>query len=306
MTTDELTGKQENDSILQSVKVRSKTVNGILILGIVLGFLTVIMIVCGVAYQYFPVIETYEIKTSKIKTSQRIVLLTDLHGCMYGEKNGKLLQMIREQNPDYVCVAGDMTVKNGLHMEEVADLLKQLSEQFPVYYAPGNHEIRMPEYEVYKSMLQQNQIQYLENISISIGGNVMIYGLDLPEYWYHKCWQKRDMKREVLEELMGECRGECFSILLAHNPEYFPVYAAWGADLTLSGHVHGGIMRLPKFGGVISPSLRLFPKYDAGQYEEKEHWMVLSRGLGLHHIKLRFFNRPEISVINLSCQEAEK
>ena len=73
-----------------------------------------------------------------------------------------------------------------------------------------------------------------------------------------------------------------------------------------SGHVHGGIMRLPKLGGVISPSLRLFPKYDAGQFEENGHKMVLSRGLGLHHIKLRFFNRPEISVINLSCQKAEK
>ena len=151
-------------------------------------------------------------------------------------------------------------------MEEIADLLKVLRKQCPVYYAPGNHEIRMPEYETYKSMLQQRHVQYLENDSIVIGGNVIIYGLDLPEYWYHKCWQKRDMKQEVLEELMGECREDCFSILLAHNPEYFPSYAKWGADLTLSGHVHGGIMRLPKLGGVISPSLRLFPQYDAGQF----------------------------------------
>lgn len=280
--------------------------NGILILGLVLCVLAVLMIVCGVAYQYFPVIETYEIASSKIKVSQKIILLTDLHGCTHGKQNGKLVRMIREQNPDYVCIAGDMTVKNGFYMEEIADLLKVLRKQCPVYYAPGNHEIRMPEYETYKSMLQQSHVQYLENDSIVIGGNVIIYGLDLPEYWYHKCWQKRDMKQEVLEELMGECREDCFSILLAHNPEYFPSYAKWGADLTLSGHVHGGIMRLPKLGGVISPSLRLFPQYDAGQFEENGHKMVLSRGLGLHHIKLRFFNRPEISIINLACQETEK
>lgn len=280
--------------------------NGILILGLVLCVLAVLMIVCGVAYQYFPVIETYEIASSKIKVSQKIILLTDLHGCTHGKQNGKLVRMIREQNPDYVCIAGDMTVKNGFYMEEIADLLKVLRKQCPVYYAPGNHEIRMPEYETYKSMLQQSHVQYLENDSIVIGGNVIIYGLDLPEYWYHKCWQKRDMKQEVLEELMGECREDCFSILLAHNPEYFPSYAKWGADLTLSGHVHGGIMRLPKLGGVISPNLRLFPQYDAGQFEENGHKMVLSRGLGLHHIKLRFFNRPEISVINLACQETEK
>ena len=280
--------------------------DGVFILGVVLCVLTLLLMTCGVAYQYFPVVEIYDIASAKVKTSQKIVLLTDLHGCMHGKKNGELLQMIREQSPDYVCIAGDMTVKNGFHMEETVEFVKQLRRQFPVYYAPGNHEIRMPEYEMYKSMLKQLQVLYLENNSIAIGGNVMIYGLDLPEYWYHKCWQKRRMQQEDLENLLGECREEYFSVLIAHNPEYFPEYANWGADLTLSGHIHGGIMRLPKLGGVISPSLRLFPKYDAGRYERDGHHMVLSRGLGLHHIKLRPFNRPEISVINLSCQEAEK
>ena len=280
--------------------------NGILMLGVVLCVLALTLLICGVVYPHFPVVETYQISSPKLQTSHRFVLLTDLHGCISGKKNEKLLRMIREQKPDYVCIAGDMTVKNGLYMDRAIDLMKQLRVQFPVLYAPGNHEIRMPEYERYKSMLEQLQVQYLENNNISIDGNVIIYGLDLPEYWYHKCWQKRKMQQEVLEELLGECRTDSFSVLLAHNPEYFPWYAKWGADLTLSGHVHGGIMRLPKLGGVISPSLRLFPKYDAGQFEENGHKMVLSRGLGLHHIKLRFFNRPEISVINLSCQKAEK
>ena len=67
----------------------------------------------------------------------------------------------------------------------------------------------------------------------------------------------------------------------------------------LSGHVHGGIARLPWIGGVISPSLRLFPKYDAGKFREQNGTMILSRGLGTHHIRLRFFNIPEISVIVL-------
>ena len=133
-----------------------------------------------------------------------------------------------------------------------------------------------------------------------------IYGLDLPEYWYHKFWEKRDFSKEEVEKLLGSPKKDTFSILIAHNPEYFPYYAAWGADLTVSGHIHGGIMRLPRIGGVISPSLRLFPKYDSGEFEENEKKMILSRGMGLHHVKLRFFNRPEISVIKITCQDKSK
>ena len=114
------------------------------------------------------------------------------------------------------------------------------------------------------------------------------------------------MTKEEVEKLLGSPKKDTFSILIAHNPEYFPYYAAWGADLTVSGHIHGGIMRLPWIGGVISPSLRLFPKYDSGEFEENGKKMILSRGMGLHHIKLRFFNRPEISVIKITCQDKSK
>lgn len=306
MTADQLTEKLENGSILQSVGREARDMNGMAILVIALCMVVLLVIACGVAYPFFPIVETYRIVSPKLNTSQRIVLLTDLHGCTHGKKNKKLLRMIREQEPDSICIAGDMTVKNGSYTDEVLALMQQLAKEFPVYYAPGNHEIRMPEYERYRTVLNEFHVHYLENQCIGPGGNVMIYGLDLPEYWYHKFWQKRELHSEDLENLLGNCRDECFSILLAHNPEYFPEYAKWGADLILSGHIHGGIMRLPILGGVISPSLRLFPTYDAGQFEEGGHQMIVSRGLGLHHIKLRFFNRPEISVINLTCQEGEK
>ena len=121
----------------------------------------------------------------------------------------------------------------------------------------------------------------------------------MPEFWYHKFWRKRRLKPGQLSKLMDMPGDPAFPILLAHNPEYFPQYAAWGARLVLSGHIHGGIARLPFLGGVISPSLRLFPVYDAGLFQEGKCRMVLTRGLGLHHIKLRFFNRPELSVIDM-------
>ena len=107
------------------------------------------------------------------------------------------------------------------------------------------------------------------------------------------------MSSEYLDGLIGKAEEESYQILLAHNPEYFETYADWGADLTLSGHVHGGIMRLPVLGGVISPKLVLFPKYDGGHFIRKDAHMVLSRGLGMHTIPIRIFNPAELVLIHL-------
>lgn len=276
--------------------------------------LTVIMILLGIAVlllldgileNYFPTTREYHIQSEKIKEDKTALLLTDLHACCRGHKKDKYVQIIQRQNPDILLIAGDMTVKNGNHTESVTAFLKEIVSVAPIYYAPGNHEIRMPEYEVYQQNLKQMGIKYLKNETVSCS-EIDIYGLDLPEYWYHKVWQKREFSKEEVEKLLGSVKKDKFSILLAHNPEYFQSYAKWGADLTVSGHIHGGIMRLPWLGGVISPSLRLFPKYDSGEFEENGKKMILSRGMGLHHIKLRFFNRPEISVIKITCQDKSK
>lgn len=260
----------------------------------------------GVWENYFPTKEQYRIVSDKIEKGTTFILLTDLHGCSHGRKNEKLLREIYEVKPDFICITGDMVVKNGKHTEDVVMLLKKLAGDYPVYYSPGNHEIRMPDYEKYREDIRAAGVVYLENESTDAGMGIRVAGLDLPEYWYHKVWQRRRLERAELARLLGECREDCFTVLLAHNPEYFRKYAGWGADLTLSGHLHGGIARLPLLGGVLSPSLRLFPTYDAGEFEWEGRRMIVSRGLGLHHIKLRFFNRPEISVINLTCHSNEK
>ena len=105
---------------------------------------------------------------------------------------------------------------------------------------------------------------------------------------------------DQLKDELGNCEEDgAYHILLAHNPVYFKQYAAWGADLTLSGHLHGGIIRLPLIGGVITPQAKLFPRYSAGKYEIGEKWMIVSRGLGTHTIPIRFNNKPELSVIHL-------
>ena len=107
------------------------------------------------------------------------------------------------------------------------------------------------------------------------------------------------MPAEYLTKILGEPRADACQILIAHNPLYFEEYAAWGADVVVSGHVHGGIMRLPLLGGVLSPNLSLFPKYDGGRFELGKSSLLLSRGLGTHTVPLRIFNPGELVVVEI-------
>lgn len=237
-----------------------------------------------------------------------MVVLADLHNKQYGKDNHLLAQAVMQQNPDMICVAGDMlTAKPRKKFTAAISLLKQLSEKYPVYYANGNHEQRLhlhPEvfgdmYERYIKELEQIGIKPLQNVNIKWKeNNVRIYGLELPRPFF-KRFETYPMEETYLKELLGQAQAEEFCILLAHNPDYFPQYAAWGADLCLSGHVHGGLMRVPFLGGFIAPSWKLFPKYDGGEFQEGESRMILSRGLGTHTLPVRILNPGELVVIDV-------
>ncbi len=246
-------------------------------------------------------VEYYSIVSAAVSRDVRIVLLADLHGNQFGRDNQKLVQRIHECEPDFICVAGDLTVKDGKHTARMLSLLERLSDSYEIYYSPGNHEIRMPDYPEYVAKIKAMGIHYLANESAVRQDGCIMTGLDLPMYWYRNRWRKRNrpLRPKRVRRYVKKRPDRGFHILLAHNPEFFDAYAGWGADLTLSGHVHGGIMRLPVLGGVIAPSLRLFPKYDAGEFRLNNSEMIVSRGLGTHHIKLRFFNPPELSLIEV-------
>lgn len=239
----------------------------------------------------------YNICFSDIDIDKKIVFLSDLHCNSFGKNNKKLIKCIEGISPDFICISGDLSLKNGKKTDVAISLLGTLSKKYTIFYSPGNHEIKMPNYSEYKQSIRALGINYLENEAF-VYENIKIYGLDILLEHYHKFWIKSDFNDKSMENYLGK-KDDMFSILLAHNPEYFEYYAKYGADLTLSGHVHGGILRLPILKGFISPSLRLFPKYSAGHYSIDNKHMILSRGLGLHHIKFRFFNVPEVSVIRI-------
>ena len=275
----------------------------LLVIAVLAVFFLTVMVIDG---NRFHVVE-YRLNSDKIKKEHHFVVLSDLHNKSYGEKNRKLLERIDKLAPEAILIAGDMlTSKPGKSYEVAMDLLKELAKKYPIYYGMGNHETRLFLYpEVYGDMgkdyekdLNDVSIQLMRNESREESDNFRIIGLDMKRDYY-KRFKKYPMDSGYLRETLGEAQKDKYEILLAHNPDYFEEYAAWGADLVLSGHVHGGIMRLPVLGGVISPKLVLFPKYDGGHFIRKDAHMVLSRGLGMHTIPIRIFNPAELVLIHL-------
>ena len=258
------------------------------------------------------VVRNYELKSDKVKGSYTFALLSDLHGYTFGKDNEKLIKVIEEIGPDAILCAGDMftahKVDGEIDYANALHLMTTLPGICPVYMANGNHEHKTKEYTAtfgnvydrYRTQLVRAGVKVLENDSIVIPeANIRITGLDLGLSFFHKV-TKKEMDDNQIQRYVGHSSGSKYQILIAHNPIYFQNYAGWGADLTVSGHVHGGIIRLPFIGGVISPALTLFPRYDGGKFEIGNKTMILSRGLGTHSINVRMFNPGELDVIRIT------
>lgn len=253
------------------------------------------------------VARTYTVTDHRIKKNCRAVFLTDLHNKCYGKDNERLLEAIRAQHPDFVLTAGDiLTARPKESTEPALSLLRDLAGEYPIYYANGNHEHRMELYpeaygdmaERYEAALREMGIRRLVNSHTELPEyGITVYGSQIDKMYYKRL-KLSEMPPDYLHSVLGQASEGMYTVLLAHNPDYFPQYAAWGADLTLSGHVHGGVARVPFWGkGVISPSWHLFPRYDGGIFRKGNSVMVLSRGLGMHTIHVRLFNPAELWVI---------
>ncbi len=255
------------------------------------------------------VVKRYKCKSRILRKDGRIILLSDLHNKAFGAGNARLLAAIDELAPDLILIAGDMYTSNeGGDTSVARDLVCTLSAKYPVYYGNGNHEHKtklFPEqfgtmYTDYVKEIKKAGAHHLVNEKVYLPDfNMDLYGLEIGREYYGKFKNTR-MDTAYLEKILGKPAESRFSVVIAHNPDYFKTYAKWGADLVVSGHVHGGLMRLPVLGGVISPAIKLFPKYDGGEYREGKAVMILGRGLGTHTLPIRIFNPGELVVIDFS------
>lgn len=253
---------------------------------------------------------TYTIHSHKLHNQGfTIAMISDLHNVELGEGNANLLHAIEAAHPDIICIAGDLVLgKKAKSVKPAYEFIKKAIKIAPVYYGLGNHEQRMKkypevygkEYLVFEKKVQKLGVTMLENSSSSLeikGEQVQITGLALPEEYYQK-GKKIQLSVKTMNRLAGKASKDRFHILLAHTPRYGDTYLDWGGDLILAGHYHGGMMRLPILGGVISPDFKLFPKYCRGDFHRQDRHLIVSAGLGEHTLPIRIFNPRELVLIH--------
>lgn len=286
------------------------------ILAIAVLAVVVLLIVVGVidGNRFVLVKERFELPC--LKKDCRFVLLSDLHNKVYGNENDKVIEAIDKINPNFIIIAGDLvTSRVEVDMTPGIELAKKLGKKYKVYYAMGNHETKIRletdkfggKFEKLKKEVSGSSVVLLQNEGCYLPEyNINITGLEL-DLKYYAHFRVREMEKGYLDKILPKCDKSRCNLLIAHNPSYFEEYSKWGANLVLSGHVHGGIMRLPFIGGVIAPSYTLFPKYDGGVFKNGDSTMLLGRGMGAHTLPFRFFNPAELYAVELkACTFGEK
>ena len=229
----------------------------------------------------------------------RIVQISDLHGKEFGEDNHILLEKTAELEPDLIAITGDV-IDDPDQMGILEPLARGLAAIAPTFYVTGNHEWAIREAATVKSLMEEYGVTVLSNEYLKLergGDTIVLAGIDDPNGPYDQ---------KTPEELSGEIHaalGDPYVLLLAHRNEYYQVYGRCGFDLTLCGHVHGGLIRLPFTDGLVDNTRRrFFPTHTAGLYPlDGGGTLMVSRGLGNGGISFRLFNRPHLPVIVLKA-----
>lgn len=280
---------------------------------ILIIILTLLIVLLGVRLYIdhnFIKMTSYEVHSEKIPQGfdgYKILQISDLHNKNFGNQ---LFEKVCKANPDIIVMTGDMVSANSLNFSNFLNFAKRISEKYTVYYIKGNHEgtLEKRDYKVIKDALELYGITILDNqkVELKIGNDkINLYGMWCNQRYYSRADADKSytVKQETVAKLLGTPNENEYNILLMHTPNYFEEYEKWGADLVLSGHVHGGLIRLPFVGGIFSPDRKLFPKYSCGKYKINNSTMIVNTGLSRGTTGFRFFNRPEIVTITLKSSE---
>lgn len=278
-----------------------------------MGLLLLLLATCGVILcasaqraTMTLTVKGYEM-AAEVEEPIRIVQLTDLHGATFGEDNGHLIAKVLELEPDLVLMTGDMLDASDENAGPVLHLIQALSRELPVYYGYGNHEegweartgcSLTPELE--RAGATVVNVGFVDTevkgSALRIGGYPGYYGYPGMNASHR---QDYDAHMAFFEEFQS---AESVTILLCHIPTTWLDWGQWDSvpvDLVLSGHYHGGQVRIPGVGGVIAPYVGLFPPYTEGIFYGEEATCVLSTGLSSSPGIPRIFNLPQIVVVDL-------
>ena len=233
----------------------------------------------------------------------KILQISDLHN-----KNfcGKLTNKIKEISPDIIVITGDLIDRRRTNLNNAIELIEEIVKIAPTYYVSGNHEQLSQHYVKLKEELNKLNVINMDDFHTTInkeGSEIGLIGIADPainasEKTY---LSESNVKyvRSRLNHLTKNLKTD-FNILLSHRPELLNVYKEFNIDLVFSGHAHGGQIRIPLLGGILSPNQGFFPKYSEGMHWEGSTSMAVSRGLGNSLFPFRVFNRPELVVVILN------
>lgn len=264
---------------------------------------TILLIITIVLFAFDTRLKTVEyiIDSPKITSEIRIVLITDLHSCYYGDNQQDLIETIDLQKPDAVLLGGDI-FDDVLDQKNSRIFVSEISQKYPTYYVSGNHEWWSNKmYDIF-DCIKDSGAEVLRGNSAKLEINsqvISICGIDDPEV--DRCDPTFANWEEQLKNSSENTDTESFNILLAHHPEKAEKYFEYNFDLALSGHAHGGQFRIPLImNGFYAPDQGYFPKLAGGLYNFDGKTLIISRGLAKENTRLpRIFNRPEVVVVTL-------
>ncbi|MBQ4312619.1 MAG: metallophosphoesterase [Clostridia bacterium] len=244
----------------------------------------------------------------------KVAVVSDLHQMRFGEYNEDLAKRIRREKPSYIFFVGDMGDCAKYDVDAFYDLLESLGSETPIIMVPGDHDLALGGGIVHKNFISEIEragAVLLNNTCaemVSGGQKLYIYGfcqpLDEQKDVPATKWSFSEVDDKAVQKMLGKCPSDAPVILLAHDPRPFEYYAGWGASLVLSGHEHGGMLRLPFIGGIVGADKELRPRYSAGIYKRENSKLFVTRGLGSAH-SLRFLNAPEIAILTLVRPDSE-
>jgi len=249
------------------------------------------------------VVKKYTLESRKLGTNDsiRVVLISDLHSHIYGKNQAELVSIVKAQKPDIIALTGD--IADDIEPVDGTKLfLSGIRGLAPTYYVTGNHEFWSNNIKNIKDIIRSYGVIILENNYIQTkvkDSNIIIAGIDDPQVvkYDRTVFSWSEEMRKAFSELN---KKPGYKILLAHRPEYIETYRKYPFDLVLSGHAHGGQVRLPfVLNGLFAPNQGWFPKYAGGVYKHDSLIHVVSRGLSYNPRLPRIFNPPEVVVINI-------
>jgi len=251
-------------------------------------------------------VSSYDIVDNRIPkefNEYKIVQVSDFHNTKSNKLTDDLVKEIKIQKPNIIVITGDLIDSNKTDVDVAISFIKRLKNIAPTYFITGNHEASISEYENLKEKLESEDVIVLENKTevLEIADTkINLIGINDPNMFYQPYASDNEkIKSELIEANYDKNN---YSILLSHRPELFDTYVNNELDLVLTGHAHGGQIRIPLVGGLVSPNQGFFPKYTSGIFKEDNTSMIVSRGIGNSIIPFRVNNRPELVIVKLKTK----